>query len=196
MLASVLLVACSNKGDIPSTQTTTTQSDSIPACGLQCANADLRGVYVSVGDSTSFLLADFRFANLSGATFRGVFEGADFSTANLSGADLSAATFKDSTFDGADLTGTNFANAYFARTSLSNTRLIDANLSGSQIWHSSFFRANLEGADLYCSSFDESNLRGTTFKGAKISYSTFEEVIGIAPPNEHVRTINDCQEAP
>src|SRR5687768_10936498 len=84
-------------------------------------------------DDLSLEEADFRLADLSGASLRrALLDGADFSKAVLVNADLSEASLVRVVFDGANLRGARFHGARLQEVSLVGADLQGTDLDGAQ----------------------------------------------------------------
>ena len=114
--------------------------------------------------------ADFREANLSGATFnraglyRVVFRGANLRNAMLCGANLVRADLSEAGFRGADLSESVLSGASLTGANLQGARLVGANLLGADL-----SRANLHGADLRDAKLSDAMMKDSNLSRADLT---------------------------
>jgi hypothetical protein len=124
-------------------------------------------------------MINFRYADLSGATFANV----NLSGADLTNADLSSADLTNVDLSSADLTNADLSSADLTNVDLSGADLTNADLSGATFANVNLSSADLINVDLQHTTLKRTNLDNTNLKNTildplnKIPSLTDEEIL-------------------
>jgi uncharacterized protein YjbI with pentapeptide repeats len=135
----------------------------VSAQGAVFTNADM--TKVCAASDASFLGADFRGANLTGAGMRE----SDFRAARFEGASLEGADLSESDVGFAGLAGTMARHARFDKSDLTGADLTNVNLYEGSLMKAVLFRTDLRGANLHSAECMKAKVEETDLRGAKLT---------------------------
>jgi len=136
--------------------------------GLDLSGIDLSGAYLEYVNLTDANLTD---ADLSNAILAHAdLTRTDFTRAKLTGANVGAATMKNTRFVDADLTGAILGKAKIEEAVFHRCKLVDRM---EMFLDTSFQKVDFSGSDLKKNNFIDSDISGCIFAGADLSESNF-----------------------